>query len=170
MWSNFLAHCVTPATTIMRKPHTIAVILVKSRKNRSSILIKQLSSVFYICPPLNVRQNWASSWDYGTYHIGDQRRFRRACASAKSRQSLRCSHTWSMEVDEGSEQKSDIWSHWMIANARLNKNLRRTKSSRLSENLKLAQNDVNEFVFSQTQVGILSRCAQPSLKVFVTCA
>ena len=29
---------------------------------------------------------WARSWDYGTYHIGDQRR-------------LRCSHTWSMEVD-----------------------------------------------------------------------
>ena len=25
--------------------------------------------------------NWASSWDYGTYHIGDQRRLRRACAS-----------------------------------------------------------------------------------------
>ena len=51
---------------------------------------------------------WASSWDYDTYHIGDQRRFRRACASAQSRQSLRCSHTRSMEVDEGSSQKSDI--------------------------------------------------------------
>ena len=25
---------------------------------------------------------WASSWDYGTYHIGDQRRLRRACATA----------------------------------------------------------------------------------------
>ena len=34
--------------------------------------------------------------------IGDQRRLRRACASAQSRQSLRCSHTWSMEVNEGS--------------------------------------------------------------------
>ena len=31
----------------------------------------------------------ASSWDYGTYNIGDQ-----------SRQSLRCSHTWTI-VDEG---------------------------------------------------------------------
>ena len=30
---------------------------------------------------------------YGTYHIGDQGRLRRACASAQSRQSLRCSHT-----------------------------------------------------------------------------
>ena len=51
---------------------------------------------------------WASSWDYGTYHIGDQRRLRRACASAQSRQSLCCSHRWSMEVVEGSNQKSDI--------------------------------------------------------------
>ena len=50
---------------------------------------------------------WASLWDYGTYHIGD-RRLRRACASAQSRQNLRCSHTWSMEIDEGSDQKSDI--------------------------------------------------------------
>ena len=44
--------------------------------------------------------SWASSWDYGTYHIGDQRRLRRDCrrdgACAQSRQSLRCSHNWSM--------------------------------------------------------------------------
>ena len=51
---------------------------------------------------------WASSWDYGTYIIGDQRRLRRACAYAQSRQSLRCSHTQSMIVDEGSYLKSDI--------------------------------------------------------------
>ena len=51
-----------------------------------------------------LQNNWASSWDFGTYHIGYQRRLRRACASAHSRQSLRCSHTWSMEVDEGSHQ------------------------------------------------------------------
>ena len=48
---------------------------------------------------------WASSWDYGTYHIGDQRRLRRACASAQSRQSIRCLHTWSLEVDEKSNQQ-----------------------------------------------------------------
>ena len=50
--------------------------------------------------------NWASSWDYGTYHIGDQRRLRpRAFV-------VRTHDTWSMEVsmevDEGSDQKSDI--------------------------------------------------------------
>ena len=44
---------------------------------------------------------------------------RRACAFAQSRQSLRCSPTWSMEVDEESDQKSDILPHWMAAHARL---------------------------------------------------
>ena len=48
----------------------------------------------------------AGSWDYGTYHMCDQWRLRRACASAKSRQSLRCSLTWSTKVDEESNQKS----------------------------------------------------------------
>ena len=47
------------------------------------------------------RMNWASSWDYGTYHIGDQRRLRRDCAD----QSLRCSQTWSIEIAEGFDQK-----------------------------------------------------------------
>ena len=52
--------------------------------------------------------NWASSWDYGTYHIGDQGMLSRSCAVSPSRQSLRCSHKLSMEVDEGSDQQSDI--------------------------------------------------------------
>ena len=39
--------------------------------------------------------------------------------SAPSRQGLRCSHTESMKVDEGSDQKSDIQRHWMAALARL---------------------------------------------------
>ena len=36
--------------------------------------------------------SWASSWD-GTYHIGDQRRLRQACAFVQSCQSLCCLHT-----------------------------------------------------------------------------
>ena len=39
----------------------------------------------------------------GTYHIGVQRRRRQACTSGQSRQSLRCLHTWSSEVDKGSD-------------------------------------------------------------------
>ena len=60
-------------------------------------------------------KNWASSWDYGNYHIGDQPRLWRACTSAQPRQSFCCSLTWII-VDEGSDQKSDIW---MAAHARL---------------------------------------------------
>ena len=48
----------------------------------------------------------ASSCDYGTYYSGDQWGLRRACASVRSHQSLRCSHTWSMEVDMGSHLAS----------------------------------------------------------------
>ena len=39
------------------------------------------------------KTKWASSWDYDTYHIGEQWRLRRDHASVQSRQSLRCSHT-----------------------------------------------------------------------------
>ena len=51
---------------------------------------------------------WASSWHFGTYHMGDQWRLRRACTSVQSRQSLRCSSTWGMEVDNESHKKSNI--------------------------------------------------------------
>ena len=36
-----------------------------------------------------------------------------------SRQSLRCWHSWSMEIDDGSNQKSDIKPHWMAAHEHL---------------------------------------------------
>ena len=49
--------------------------------------------------------SWASSWDNGTY---DTATSEGSGESAKSRQSLRCSHTQSMVVEEGSDQKSDV--------------------------------------------------------------
>ena len=58
----------------------------------------------------------ASSWNYGTYQIGDQQRLRWTCASTQSCQRLRCSHTWCMEVDEGSNQISSPtgWLHMCV--------------------------------------------------------
>ena len=44
---------------------------------------------------------------------GDPANFAQSC------QSLRCSHTWSMEADKGSDQKSDIYPHWMAVPAHL---------------------------------------------------
>ena len=51
---------------------------------------------------------WACTRDIGTYHIREERRLRRDCASAQSRQSLRFSHTQSMKVEEDSDQNLDI--------------------------------------------------------------
>ena len=49
---------------------------------------------------ISTHNKWTSSWGYGTYHIGNQRGLRQACASAQSHQSLCCLHTWSIEVDK----------------------------------------------------------------------
>ena len=65
---------------------------------------------YFVSTEKSVKQSGSTRHlDYGSYryHIGDQRSLRRACGSAQSHQSLRCSHTWSMEEDEGSNQKSD---------------------------------------------------------------
>ena len=76
--------------------------------------------------------NWASSWHYGTYHIGDQRRVRRACATAQSRQSLRCSHTWSMEVVEGPNKNQTSSSTGWLRMRIWRMSLRRTKRTIIS--------------------------------------
>ena len=43
--------------------------------------------------PFNIESNinWAAPSEFVTYRLCEQRRFRRACASAQSRQNLRCS-------------------------------------------------------------------------------
>ena len=38
-----------------------------------------------------LKMNWAAPSEFGTYRLCEQWRFRRACASAQSRQNLRCS-------------------------------------------------------------------------------
>ena len=45
---------------------------------------------------------WTSSWDYGTYRIGDQRRLRRDCASAQSPEPSLFAH-----IKHGSRQR--VW-------------------------------------------------------------
>ena len=79
----------------------------------------------------HIVQIWASSWDHGTNYIGDERRLRRDCAFAQSRQSLRCSHTWSTEVDEWLNQKSRRPTGWLgMRVGRMS--LQRTKSAIIS--------------------------------------
>ena len=62
---------------------------------------------------------WAASSEFGTYRICDQRRFRRACASAQSRQNLRCSLIQTVSQEEPSDWKPDPWPLWMAGHAQL---------------------------------------------------
>ena len=52
---------------------------------------------------------WAASSEFGTYRLCEQRRFRRACASAQSRQNLRCSLIQAVSQEEPSDRKPDPW-------------------------------------------------------------
>ena len=63
---------------------------------------------------------WAASSEFGTYRLCEQRRFRRACASAQSRQNLRCSLIQAMSQEEPSDRKTDPWPLWMAGHAQLN--------------------------------------------------
>ena len=52
---------------------------------------------------------WTASSEFGTYRLCEQRRFRQACASAQSRQNLRCSLIQAMSQEEPSDRKPDPW-------------------------------------------------------------
>ena len=64
----------------------------------SSWNVRNYRRYFIACRSKNI---WASSWNlWYLWH--------RRPANAQSRQTLCCLHSWSTEVDEGSDQKSDI--------------------------------------------------------------
>ena len=61
----------------------------------------------------------AASSESGTYRLCEQWRFRRACASAQSRQNLRCSLIQAVSQEEPSDRKPDPWPLWMAGHAQL---------------------------------------------------
>ena len=63
---------------------------------------------------------WTASSEFGTYSLCEQRRFRRACTSAQSRQNLRCSRIQAVSQEEPSDRKPDPWPLWMSGHAQLN--------------------------------------------------
>ena len=65
------------------------------------------------------RTIWTASSEFGTYRLCEQRRFRRACASAQSRQNLRCSLIQAVSQEEPSDRKPDPWPLWMAGHAQL---------------------------------------------------
>ena len=62
---------------------------------------------------------WTASSEFGTYRLCEQRRFRRACASAQSRQNLRGSLIKAVSQEEPSDRKPDPWPRWMAGHAQL---------------------------------------------------
>ena len=62
---------------------------------------------------------WTASSEFGTYRLCEQRRFRRACASAQSRQNLRCSLIQALNQEELSDRKPDPWPLRMAGHAQL---------------------------------------------------
>ena len=65
------------------------------------------------------KDTWTASSEFGTYRLCEQRRFRRACASAQSRQNLRCSLIQAVSQEEPSDRKPDPWPRWMAGHAQL---------------------------------------------------
>ena len=65
------------------------------------------------------RDNWAASSEFDTYRLCEQRRFRRACASAQSRQNLRCSLKQAGSQEEPPDRKPDPWPLWKAGHAQL---------------------------------------------------
>ena len=62
---------------------------------------------------------WVASSEFGTYRLCEQRRFRRACASAQSRQNLRCSLIQVVSQEEPPDRKLDPWPFWIACHAQL---------------------------------------------------
>ena len=62
---------------------------------------------------------WTASSEFGTYRLCKQQRFRRACASAQSRQNLHCSLIQAVSQEEPSDRKPDPWPLWMAGHTQL---------------------------------------------------
>ena len=62
---------------------------------------------------------WTASSEFGAYRLCEQRRFRRACASAQSHQNLRCSFIQAVRQEEPSDRKPDPRPLWVAGHAQL---------------------------------------------------
>ena len=58
---------------------------------------------------------WTASSEFGTYRLCEQRRFRRACASAQSRQNLHCSLIQAVSQEEPSGRSLAPLNGWACA-------------------------------------------------------
>ena len=86
-------------------------LMPRLRSNLTVLCLRQkIVTLFHI---------WTASSEFGTYRLCEQRRFRRACASAQSRQNLCCSPIQAVNQEEPSDRKPDPWPLWMAGHAQL---------------------------------------------------
>ena len=104
----------------------LALTLIQTQALLWTSVIRPFSKPLAILPPISPRPSgqsdiiiWTASSEFGTYHLCEQRRFRRACASAQSRQNLRCSLIQAVSQEEPSDRKPDPWPLWMAGHAQL---------------------------------------------------
>ena len=96
-----------------------------SKDNRSfqlklcEITLSNFSWVSVFSCSISFGNKWTASSEFGTYRLCEQRRFRRACAFAQSRQNLRCSLIQAVNQEELSDRKPDPWPLWMAGHAQL---------------------------------------------------
>ena len=77
------------------------------------------SQQYQMCLFISKINKWTATSEFGPYRLCEQRRFRRACASAQSRQNLRCSLIQAVSQEEPSDRKPDLWPLWMAGHAQL---------------------------------------------------
>ena len=84
-----------------------------------TVILKQMYGFNQLRTKISFEFKWTASSEFGTYRLCEQRRFRRACASAQSRQNLRCSLIQAVRQEEPSDRKPDPWPLWMAGHAQL---------------------------------------------------
>ena len=119
------------------------------------------------------KEIWTASSEFGTYRLCEQRRFRRACASAQSRQNLRCSLIQAVSQEEPSDRKPDPWPLWMAGHAQLKFVMTVCSKTqiRLTRLIRTMFVDlsVKWTFYSLTPLGALSLCCFLRSMYYVTC-
>ena len=108
---------------------------------------------------------WAASSEFGNYRLCEQRGFRRACASAQSRQNLRCSLIQAVSQEEPSGRKPDPWLLWMAGHAQLKFVM--TECSKTQ--IRLTRHNCNDYGLMTVSILSNNKCNIPcpsKLKIF----
>ena len=91
----------------------------RTRSEQQSPILNSEDVAYLDWPKCPLCTIWTASSEFGTYRLCEQRRFRRACASAQSRQNLRCSLIQAVSQEEPSDRKPDPQPLWMAGHAQL---------------------------------------------------